>query len=58
MDLLKYSEVAKELRCSTGTVKRLVYQGVIPALKLSDRVVRIRREDFAAALEASRTGAA
>lgn len=58
MDLLKYEEVAKELRCSTGTVKRLVYEGKIPALKLSDRVVRIRREDFAAALEASRTGAA
>lgn len=56
MDLMKYEEVAKELRVSVATCKRLVYEGTIPAYRISDRVVRIRRDDLTAALAATRTG--
>lgn len=44
--LLTIDEVAGELRISPRTVKRLIQTGALPAIKLSERVIRIRRTDL------------
>jgi excisionase family DNA binding protein len=50
-DLLTIREAAEILRLSPESVRRRVRAGTIPACKLSQRAVRIRRADLDAIIE-------
>ena len=45
-DLLSIADVAKALHVSNKTVRRWISTGQLPADRLGDRLIRIRREDL------------
>lgn len=47
-DFLTCKEVATLLRISHQQVLNLVHAGKLPAVKVSERIYRVRREDFEA----------
>lgn len=46
--LLSIAEVAAELGCGRDTVYALLTSGVLPSVRLGDRLRRIRRRDLEA----------
>ncbi|HID87447.1 MAG TPA: DNA-binding protein [Anaerolineae bacterium] len=54
--LLTVDQVAEILQVSRTTVYRRIRAGVLPAVKLGHRQVRIRQEDLEAYIEAHRIG--
>lgn len=58
-NLLTVAEAALELRLSGPTVRRLIREGVVPAVQLAPgHAVRIRRRDLDRLLQAQRRTAA
>ena len=51
--LLSVDEAARVLSCSRSTVRRLLRGGDLPAVRVSPRVVRVRRSDLEALIERS-----
>lgn len=45
-ELLKVGEIAEKLRVSRMTVYRLVTDGTLPAVRVGQRTIRVRRSDF------------
>lgn len=54
--LLTQEEVAKYLRCSTWAVRQWTKQGKLRAVRVSHKMLRYRREDVDAFLDAHYTG--
>jgi excisionase family DNA binding protein len=46
LDLLTVPDVARELKVSRGLAYRLVREGEIPALRISEANIRVRRADL------------
>lgn len=51
-ELLKVSAVAKLLDVSRTQCWRMVWSGVLPSIRISERVVRVRRSELEAWLQA------
>jgi excisionase family DNA binding protein len=54
--LLSAEQVAEEIGCCLLTIRRKIYSGELPSLKIG-RLVRVRREDLDAFLAASAVSA-
>jgi excisionase family DNA binding protein len=51
LDLLTVPDVARELKVSRGLAYRLVREGEIPAVRISEANIRVRRADLVAYVE-------
>ena len=56
-DLAKVPEVAAALAISPAQAWRMVWNGDLPSVRLSERIVRVRRADLAAWLESKAVAA-
>ncbi len=50
-ELLKIPQVAKVLACSESMVKKLIRSGRLPAVTISPKCIRVRKDDLKAFLE-------
>lgn len=57
-DMLTIAEVAPLLSMSEETVRHIIRKGKLPAIRPSERVIRIQRADLEAFIDASRTNKA
>ena len=55
-EFITYEEAAKLLRVSRGTIIRLIRKKVLPAYKISERIVRLKLSDIARLVESSQVG--
>lgn len=55
-EFITYEEAAKLLRVSRSTIIRLIKKKVLPAYKLSDRIVRLKVSDITRLVERSQVG--
>jgi excisionase family DNA binding protein len=55
-EMLNVPAVAEFLGISTASTWRLVWSGTIPSVRLSERIVRIRKEDLVAWLDGKKDG--
>lgn len=56
-DLARIPEVAAVLAISPAQAWRMVWSGELPSVRLSERIVRVRRSELAAWLESKSTTA-
>lgn len=54
MDLIRRGEACEMLGISKGTLDRLIQTGKLPAYRITDKAVRLAREDVERYLEAAR----
>jgi excisionase family DNA binding protein len=53
-NLMTVAEAAARIRVGRSTMYRLIAQGAVPSIRISSRLIRIREEDLARALDAAR----